>query len=174
MHWHGQSRHLVLEKYTRLAADYDTRWSFYIEATTRETIARLALRPTDRLVDIGCGTGVLLDQLARSHPPAQLIGVDAVPEMLAIARRLPEAVEQNAHPSRLSSSMSSHRATCFTTFGSPWKRCARWAAFCAQAAASSLPTGAMTMWLVVSVTSIFGCSAIHTLRSMASGIARVS
>lgn len=89
-----QSPHPVVEEYSRLARDYDTRWSFYVEATTRETMARLAPRPTDRLLDVGCGTGALLYRLARSYPPAQLVGLDPVPEMLAIARRrLPEGIE---------------------------------------------------------------------------------
>lgn len=87
-------RHPVVEEYSRLASDYDTRWSFYIEATTRETMARLTLRPSDRLLDVGCGTGALLCRLAESYPHAQMVGVDPVPEMLALARRrLPESVE---------------------------------------------------------------------------------
>ena len=87
-------RHPVVEEYSRLAPDYDTRWSFYVEATTRETMARLVLQPTDRLLDVGCGTGALLYRLACSHPPSQLAGLDPVAEMLAIARRrLPEGIE---------------------------------------------------------------------------------
>src|SRR5215208_1756584 len=77
----------VRAEYTQLAPDYDEKWSFYVEATTRETLARLSLRPTDRLLDVGCGTGALLHRLSRSHPAVLLSGVDPVPEMLAIARR---------------------------------------------------------------------------------------
>jgi ubiquinone/menaquinone biosynthesis C-methylase UbiE len=92
--WHDQPRHRVVEKYARLAPNYDSRWSFYIEATVRETLARLNLRPRDRLLDVGCGTGALLHQLTASHPAAQLAGVDPVPEMLAVARRsVPASVE---------------------------------------------------------------------------------
>ncbi|TAJ09687.1 MAG: methyltransferase domain-containing protein [Nitrospirae bacterium] len=92
---HRQSSQLpAAEKYARLAPDYDTKWSFYVEATTRETIARLGLRPADRVLDVGCGTGALLSRLSRSHPSAQLSGVDPAPEMLAVARRrLPAAVD---------------------------------------------------------------------------------
>src|SRR3954453_9234478 len=84
----------VAAEYARLAPDYDEKWSFYVEATTRETLARLSLWPADRVLDVGCGTGVLLHRLSRSHPAAQLSGVDPVPEMLAAARRrLPPEVE---------------------------------------------------------------------------------
>ncbi|MBI1907413.1 MAG: methyltransferase domain-containing protein, partial [Rhodocyclales bacterium] len=83
----------VVEEYSRLAEDYDSKWSFYVDATTRETMGRLSVRPTDRVLDVGCGTGALLHQLARSYPQARLAGVDPMPEMLAIARsRLPPGV----------------------------------------------------------------------------------
>jgi SAM-dependent methyltransferase len=77
----------VVAEYARLAPHYDSKWSFYIQATLRETLVRLSLRPEDRLLDVGCGTGALLRELSRSHPAAKLAGVDPVPEMLAVARR---------------------------------------------------------------------------------------
>ena len=80
-------RQPVVEEYARLAPEYDAKWAFYVEATTRETLSRLDLRPADRLLDVGCGTGSLLQRLCRQHPAAQLTGVDPVPEMLAVARR---------------------------------------------------------------------------------------
>jgi ubiquinone/menaquinone biosynthesis C-methylase UbiE len=84
----------VVSEYARLAPKYDEKWSFYVEATTRETLARLSLRRADRLLDVGCGTGALLHRLSRSHSPSRLSGVDPVPEMLAVARRrLPPEVE---------------------------------------------------------------------------------
>lgn len=84
----------ITQEYAGLADTYDTRWSFYVDATARATVARLPLCDSDRLLDIGCGTGVLLRRLSAIHPAARLTGVDPVPEMLAIARRrLPSAVE---------------------------------------------------------------------------------
>jgi ubiquinone/menaquinone biosynthesis C-methylase UbiE len=82
-----RSREPIVEEYARLASDYDKRWRFYIEATIEETLARLRLGPRDRVLDVGCGTGVLLDRLIGTHPRAQLAGVDPVPEMLDVARR---------------------------------------------------------------------------------------
>ncbi|HXJ09145.1 MAG TPA: class I SAM-dependent methyltransferase [Burkholderiales bacterium] len=77
----------VVEEYAGAAKDYDRKWSFYVEATTRETLARLEMRPTDRVLDIGCGTGELLSRLAAKYPEARLSGLDPVPEMLEMARR---------------------------------------------------------------------------------------
>ncbi len=90
----SQKHDPVIDEYSRIAEHYDTKWSFYIEATTRKTIARLCVQPTDSVLDVGCGTGVLLHELLRTYPQAQLAGVDPVTEMLAIARhRLPPRVD---------------------------------------------------------------------------------
>jgi ubiquinone/menaquinone biosynthesis C-methylase UbiE len=81
-------------EYARAAKDYDKKWSFYVEATTRETMARVAVRPTDRVLDVGCGTGELLSRLAAKYPNVQLSGLDPVPEMLELARdKLSDEVE---------------------------------------------------------------------------------
>jgi ubiquinone/menaquinone biosynthesis C-methylase UbiE len=88
------ARDAVLEEYARLAGQYEQRWLFYVRATTRETLARLRVTPTDSVLDVGCGTGALLDELSASFPRARLAGIDPCPEMLAIARgRLPPVIE---------------------------------------------------------------------------------
>lgn len=46
-----------------------------------------ALRPGDRALEIGCGTGSLLLQLKRLQPGAEVVGLDPDPAALAIARR---------------------------------------------------------------------------------------
>lgn len=89
-----KGRDSIVKEYSRLAPEYDTRWSFYIEATTSATIARLSLPLTGRVLDVGCGTGALLQKLAQNCPQATLVGLDPVPEMLAVARgRVPPGTE---------------------------------------------------------------------------------
>lgn len=91
---HPKERDPIVEKYARLAPEYDARWSFYIEATTRATLARLSRPLTGRVLDVGCGTGALLQEFARQFPQVTLVGMDPVPEMLAVAReRLPPSTE---------------------------------------------------------------------------------
>lgn len=77
----------VLNEYDRLAPEYDRRWSFYVEATTRETMKRLELQPTGRLLDVGCGTGALLEAILSVSPGIKAVGLDLSPEMLNIARQ---------------------------------------------------------------------------------------
>ena len=80
------------EEYARTAARYDARWAQYIAVSTREILDRLTVRPSDRVLDVGCGTGRLLERLTAAHPQARCVGVDPSPEMLAIARgRLPRS-----------------------------------------------------------------------------------
>ena len=84
----------VVEEYSGLAKVYDKKWSFYVQASLREPLVRLELQPGESLLDIGCGTGILLQHLSASHADTRLFGVDPVPEMLALARdRLPSTVE---------------------------------------------------------------------------------
>src|SRR5262245_53158000 len=77
----------VLEEYTRLARRYDRRWSFYVSASVRETVRRLDLTGAHRILDVGCGTGVLLHVLSHVVPDAQLAGIDPCGAMLTVARR---------------------------------------------------------------------------------------
>jgi ubiquinone/menaquinone biosynthesis C-methylase UbiE len=76
----------LLAEYTRLAPDYDRKWSFYIQATVRETLARMTLNKSERILDIGCGTGALMHALHNVDQTLQLAGIDPVAEMLDIAR----------------------------------------------------------------------------------------
>lgn len=76
----------VIREYNSLAPEYDERWFRYVRLSVRETIRRLDFRASERLLDIGCGTGTLLRAVAKSFPDAMLNGIDPSPEMLAAAR----------------------------------------------------------------------------------------
>lgn len=71
---------------------YDaTRWSFLFgRSLLIKRVAELHLAPK-RILDVGCGTGKNLRDLARAFPDAQLHGLDLSSDMLAVA-------EKNLHP----------------------------------------------------------------------------
>jgi ubiquinone/menaquinone biosynthesis C-methylase UbiE len=57
-------------------------------ATFRALIAAAGVKPGQRVLDVGCGTGYFARLLARAVGPAGLVvGVDASPEMIAHATR---------------------------------------------------------------------------------------
>src|SRR4051812_42957379 len=75
----------VVIEYAKAAKDYDQTWAFYVDTTTRETLRRMPMTPTSRVLDVGCGTGELLMRLRAKYPDAMLAGLDPVAEMLAVA-----------------------------------------------------------------------------------------
>jgi len=63
---------------------YDFTRKYYLFGRDR-LIRELALRPGERLVEIGCGTARNLIAIARRYPNAELFGLDASAEMLKTA-----------------------------------------------------------------------------------------
>jgi len=52
------------------------------------TIERMGISAVDRILDVGCGTGTLTMRIgAQLSPPGLVIGIDAAPKMITIARR---------------------------------------------------------------------------------------
>lgn len=74
---------------------YDTavvqRWVY--QPAQDEAIALLQARGSRRIADIGCGTGILADRMAREVQGAHVTGVDMSDGMLAEARRRSSTVE---------------------------------------------------------------------------------
>lgn len=103
----------ALERYYRLHARlYDaTRWSFLFGRTS--FLRRL---PTDlaprRILEVGCGTGVVLDALARRFPRSEVLGVDLSDAMLARASR-----RAAAHRGRVRVERRSYDAPCSDSGG---------------------------------------------------------
>src|SRR6266567_2188761 len=84
----------------RRAQSYDQRWRNFTQLTLEETLAIIDIEALQhhamehqrapRLLDVACGTGVLLSLLHERIPSADLSGVDASRDMLMQARqRLP-------------------------------------------------------------------------------------
>ena len=62
-----------------------------------QLVARLALRPGDRLIDVAAGTGIVA-RIARERlgPEARIVGVDVAPAMLAVARTVDPTIDWRA------------------------------------------------------------------------------
>lgn len=84
-----RGRYLHALKYRWLTPLYDPvlRWAFREAAFKGRLVEQVGLRPGQRLLDLGCGTGTLAIRLKRSQPAATVVGIDGDPEVLGIARR---------------------------------------------------------------------------------------
>lgn len=76
----------TIRHFGRLAGTYDHRHRHYIRQTLSQALEALRLSGTERVLDIGCGTGELERLIHERHPRATLVGLDVTPEMLAVAR----------------------------------------------------------------------------------------
>jgi ubiquinone/menaquinone biosynthesis C-methylase UbiE len=76
----------VEREYALLAAGYDRTWRRYLAAALALTLPALRLSGGPRVLDVGCGTGLLLRAIAARAPAARLTGVDRTAAMLRIAR----------------------------------------------------------------------------------------
>lgn len=83
----GKEYKPLQQEYSRLSSRYDSRWRDYVIASVQATLQRLDLTEGNRILDIGCGTGVLLAELSRAVPNAALTGIDMSAEMLDVARQ---------------------------------------------------------------------------------------
>src|SRR6185436_1048826 len=72
-----------------------------LENILHATLNAAQLRPGERLVDVGCGSGVLAvlaaEQMAKSGQPAgEIVGIDATPGMIDLARERARATGSTA------------------------------------------------------------------------------
>jgi ubiquinone/menaquinone biosynthesis C-methylase UbiE len=77
----------LLKEYTALAPGYDRYWSTYLHASLAMTAEFVADLPADRVLDVACGTGQLLEMLIEHPGDPALFGIDRVPAMLDVAKQ---------------------------------------------------------------------------------------
>ena len=83
----------VRREYRVLAASYDRMWERYVRDSTALALAEFPTAPALRVLDIGCGTGVLLRRVLDADATRSAIGVDITMNMLRQAsQRLPNTV----------------------------------------------------------------------------------
>ena len=91
--WTDCERTFVAKRYDRIAGLITfIDWLFFVPTKFRERAAeRLALKPGDRVLEIGCGTGRNFPYLREAVGPAgRIYGVDLSAGMLAKAQELCE------------------------------------------------------------------------------------
>ena len=76
----------VVAHYERLARRYDHRWHAYTHTVLERLLSMLTLHGTERILDIGCGTGELERLASQRFPGLTLVGLDATPAMVEVAR----------------------------------------------------------------------------------------
>lgn len=76
----------VRRVYSRAAAEYDSRWRQYLDRTVAMTVEATPRAAGGPLVDVGCGSGLLLERLLERDPGLRAVGVDVTYDMLKIAR----------------------------------------------------------------------------------------
>jgi ubiquinone/menaquinone biosynthesis C-methylase UbiE len=87
--WTEYDPQFVRQRYNRLASIYVFfEWFFWIPRGIRpRAVERLNLKPGDRVLEVGCGTGRNLSYLSRAvGPDGRVYGIDLSEGMLAKAR----------------------------------------------------------------------------------------
>ncbi len=80
------SRETIARQYDGWAAVYDWIWRGYVDRTLGVLEAWAALRPGERVLDVGCGTGAFEARAVASGASNEMVGVDLSARMLARAR----------------------------------------------------------------------------------------
>jgi ubiquinone/menaquinone biosynthesis C-methylase UbiE len=79
-----------VDRFNRWASTYDRHWmQRIIFAPIQRTVLQLAAEQVSRpgaILDVGCGTGKLLQSAAIRFPGAKLVGIDAAIEMVKYAQ----------------------------------------------------------------------------------------
>ena len=83
-----ESKYIPALSWKVLTPFYDIffRWTMREELFKRRLIEQAQIRPGQRVLDLGCGTGTLTVMVKQAHPNSEVIGLDGDPQILEIAR----------------------------------------------------------------------------------------
>jgi SAM-dependent methyltransferase len=72
----GDAKNRIQHEYDWRASDYDRRWRRYVTRSVEETVRRANLAPSARVLDVGCGSGELLNAVVQTRSPGLAAGID--------------------------------------------------------------------------------------------------
>jgi ubiquinone/menaquinone biosynthesis C-methylase UbiE len=84
----NRTQYIPALKYDWLTSLYDPllRWTMRESTFKKQLVEQAQIATGHRALDLGCGTGTLTLLIKSHHPKAQVIGLDADPKVLEIAR----------------------------------------------------------------------------------------
>ena len=96
---HRSNLNDIAEDYDFASATYAETWQAFMEPVNKDFLDQLAPPPQGRVLDLGCGTGLVLDHLRQHGFSGTYCGVDASPGMLARVQKGPgvELLQGDVH-----------------------------------------------------------------------------
>jgi len=85
---------IITREFDKKASEYESnRMSPWYLAHADHIFEKMSFKPGDTVLDIGCGTGYLLRQIARANPQVTGFGIDLSPRMIEVASQ--KAADEN-------------------------------------------------------------------------------
>ena len=84
-----QYKQLSIREFTKAAKIYETDHAGIYEICKDDyppMLAELERDPFDNVLDVGCGTGPVIELLARKYPEKHFVGLDITPAMIEVAQ----------------------------------------------------------------------------------------